>query len=172
VQGAFFGARLWEFAAGMALGAAARIAPAAMTARVSRPGILGAGMFLYFAGLYSYGSMATYALTDGLIATGLFLILAYLARAIGEPRPAAWLAYLGVYSYGLYLIHQPYVTYVGERVRDFSMLAFLGVAGLVIAALVVTLIPLERAVNRAVDALAARLSAHARALGERKAVSG
>lgn len=169
VQGAFFGARLWEFAAGMALGAAARAAPADVSTRLFRPGILALGIFLYGAGLYSYSSMTTYTLTDGLIATGLFIILAHLARVITTIEIAAPLAHVGAYSYGLYLIHQPYVTYFGERMRDFGMMAFLAGAAVIMAVLVVTLVPLERMVNRAVDALAARPS---RLTGERKAVSG
>jgi peptidoglycan/LPS O-acetylase OafA/YrhL len=116
--------------------------------------------------------MTTYALTDGLIATGLFVILAHLARVIAERTIATWLAHVGAYSYGLYLIHQPYVTYFGERMRDFGMLAFLGVAALVIAALVAMLIPLERAVNRGVDVLVKHWSARSRLVEEGKAVSG
>jgi peptidoglycan/LPS O-acetylase OafA/YrhL len=153
----------------MALGAAARAAPAAVSTRLFRPGILALGIFLYGAGLYSYASMTTYALTDGLIATGLFIILAHLARVITTLGIAAPLAHVGAYSYGLYLIHQPYVTYFGERMRDFGMIEFLGGAAVIIAVLVVALIPLERLVNRAVDALAPRPS---RLTGERKAVSG
>jgi peptidoglycan/LPS O-acetylase OafA/YrhL len=171
VQGGFFGARLWEFAAGMALGAAMRVDPVRVTAALFRPGIFVLGIFLYAAGLYSYGSMTTYALTDGLIGTGLFIVLAHLAHVLVNRGLAASLARIGAYSYGLYLIHQPYVIYVGDRMRDFGMPAFLAVTIVVMAVLVAILIPLERSVTRAVDALAARWSGPP-PLPEGKAVSG
>lgn len=170
VQGAFCGARLWEFAAGMALGAVMRTDPERISALLFRSGIFVLGIFLYAAGLYSYASMTTYALTDGFIGMGLFVILAHLARLIVNVSGGALLARIGAYSYGLYLIHQPYVTYFGEHMRDFGMIAFLGAATAIIAVLVVTLIPLERAVNQAIDALVAR--GRSRHMGEGRTVSG
>lgn len=172
VQGAFFGARLWEFAAGMALGSMARASSAQVFALLFQPKILALGICLYAAGLYSYDSMTTYALTDGLIGTGLFVILAHLARVTVATGFGALLATIGAFSYGLYLIHQPYVTYFGEHMRDWNVIAFGVVASAIIATLVVMAIPLERAVNRATDRLIARLSGSSPLMKEGKAVSG
>lgn len=172
VQGAFFGARLWEFAAGMALGSVARVSSTRVFELLFQPKMLAMGIFLYAVGLYSYGSMTTYALTDGLIGTGLFVILAHLARVIVAGGTHRALALIGAYSYGLYLIHQPYVTYFGERMRDWSTPAFFAAAMPIIALLVIASLLLERAVNRGVDALFARAAGSASPMKEGRAVSG
>jgi peptidoglycan/LPS O-acetylase OafA/YrhL len=172
VQGAFFGARLWEFAAGMALGAAARAAPELVLAALFRPRTLALGIFLYGAGLYSYASMTTYAFTDGLTGIGLSVILAHGARAIVRANAGAILARIGVYSYGLYLIHQPYVTYFGERMQHMGMGAFVVVAAAVIAALVLIAMPLERVVNHVVDHIATLRARRSGSMDEGRTVTG
>ena len=45
----------------------------------------------------------------------------YFARS-GSPKSSAL---VGVYSYGLYLIHQPYVIWLGLRIRPQPILIFL-----------------------------------------------
>jgi peptidoglycan/LPS O-acetylase OafA/YrhL len=152
VQGAFFGARLWEFAAGMALGVMCAQDAAALQRRVFSGSALVAGVLIYTLGLYSYGTNLSYTVTDALIGSGLFLIVAHVSRwSEALPRIGAGLAYVGTYSYGLYLIHQPYVLYVGARVRDLSMPAFLLLSCGVIALLALAAIVLERAVNQLTD---------------------
>jgi peptidoglycan/LPS O-acetylase OafA/YrhL len=47
------------------------------------------------------------------------------------------LAYVGAFSYGLYLLHQPYVAYLGERMRRMSLFEFIAIASLVIAGLAI-----------------------------------
>ena len=84
---------------------------AQVDARVLSLGGLVAGVAIYTAGLYSYGYGLAYTLTDGLIGTGLFLILAQLAWQSRQfARVEAAIAYVGVFSYGFYLVHQPYVS--------------------------------------------------------------
>jgi peptidoglycan/LPS O-acetylase OafA/YrhL len=154
VQGAFFGARLWEFAAGMALGLLCGQDAAALQRRVLSGTALALGILLYALGVCSYEGLLSYTLTDGLIGSGLFLILARVARwSEALPRLGKLLAYVGAYSYGLYLVHQPYVLYLGERVRDLSGPVFALVACGVVALLAAGVIPLERAVNQLVDRL-------------------
>jgi peptidoglycan/LPS O-acetylase OafA/YrhL len=58
------------------------------------------------------------------------------------------LAYVGAFSYGVYLLHQPYVLYFGERLRDLPMLAASLVGCVIIAAITICTIPLERHVNQ------------------------
>lgn len=149
VQGAFFGARLWEFALGMALGAQCARDPAALLGRLfGRAALLGAAI-VYTLGLYSYATNVSYTATDALIGTGLFVILAHVARwSVVLPSIAAGLAYVGTYSYGLYLVHQPYVIYAAERVRDLGMPAAGLVAVAITALLCAAVIPIERTVNR------------------------
>lgn len=149
VQGAFFGARLWEFAAGMALGWLYRRQHAVTEERLFTGWTFLAGVVLYILGLYSYATTFSYTVTDPLIGTGLFIILAHVALwSALLPRVAGVLAYVGAFSYGLYLLHQPYVIYFGERMRDLSMPVFTILAFGIIALLTSATIPLERYVNQ------------------------
>jgi peptidoglycan/LPS O-acetylase OafA/YrhL len=149
VQGAFFGSRLWEFAAGMVLGLLYHQRPIWVEGRLFAGSALFAGIVIYTLGLYSYTTLLSYTLTDALTGTGLFIILAHIARWSSRlPRPGSMLAYVGVYSYGLYLLHQPYVIYFGERVRELSLPTFVVFACAMIALLTLGAILLERCVNR------------------------
>lgn len=146
--GAFFGCRLWEFALGMIVGQWYRQDRAWVDGILfSWSGLL-AGIAIYTAGLYSFPHVLTYMVTDGLIGTGLFVILAQIAWAARRlPRADTALAYVGVYSYGLYLVHQPYVIYFGERVRGLSLTEFTLAAIPVIAVIAIGSSWFERAVN-------------------------
>ncbi len=156
--GAFFGCRLWEFALGMVVGLWYRQDRVWVATRLfSLRGLL-AGIALYTAGLYSFPYALTYTLTDGLIGTGLFVILAQLAwQARRLPRIDAALAYVGVYSYGFYLVHQPYMIYFGERIRDWNLTQFTLAAIPVIALLAIAASWFERIVNAITNRLIQRM---------------
>ncbi len=149
VQGAFFGARLWEFAAGMVLGWHYRRNQAAAQEWLFMGRTFFLGALIYVLGLYSYNSTLLYVFTDALIGTGLFIILAHVSIwADLLPPLGRMLAYVGAFSYGLYLLHQPYVIYFGERLRELDMLTASLVGWVIIAGLTVCAIPLERYVNQ------------------------
>ncbi len=149
VQGAFFGARLWEFAAGMVLGWVYRHHQEAAQERLFTGSTFFAGVALYVAGLYSYGPALAYLLTDALIGTGLFIILAHLSVWTNlVPRLSTMLAHVGAFSYGLYLLHQPYVIYFGELWRGQTMLIVSLLGCMLIAVLTACAIPFERYVNQ------------------------
>lgn len=157
VQGAFFGCRLWEFAFGMVLGLRIRQRGKAAEQQFLTWTALAAGAAIYTMGLYSYGSLLTYTVTDALLSTGLFLMLMRVARwSEALPRLSAKLAYVGVYSYGLYLLHQPYVIYAGDRVRRLSIPEAMAVACLLITALTLASIQVEKLTNRLTDRLLGR----------------
>lgn len=146
--GAFFGCRLWEFGLGMVIGTWYWRDRAWVDARVLSPGGFAAGVVIYTAGLYSYDYGVAYTLTDGLIGTGLFLILAQLAwRTRRWPRVEAAVAYVGVFSYGFYLVHQPYVIYFGARMRELTIAEFALAAIPLIAILAYAASWFERGVN-------------------------
>ena len=150
--GAFFGCRLWEFALGMVVGTWYWHDRARADARILSFGGLVAGVAIYTAGLYTYDYSLAYTLTDGLIGTGLFLILAQIAwQTRWFPRCEAAVAYVGIYSYGFYLVHQPYAIYFGSRVRWMSMWEFAIAALPLIALLAFTASWFERAVNAIFD---------------------
>jgi peptidoglycan/LPS O-acetylase OafA/YrhL len=71
-------------------------------------------------------------------------------------RVEAALAYVGVYSYGLYLIHQPYATYFGDRMRGMNMVEFIAIAAGLITVIAMASAYLERYVNALTNRLLAR----------------
>jgi peptidoglycan/LPS O-acetylase OafA/YrhL len=150
--GGFCGCRLWEFALGMVVGVWYRQSRTWVDTRLFSPITLVAGALLYTAGLYSYESRLAYTLTDALIGTGLFVILAHIAyqsRRLAQVEAA--LAYVGAFSYGLYLIHQPYVIYLGARMRWMPLPEFVAIACPIIAAVAIVSAQLEQYVNRIVS---------------------
>lgn len=156
LQGAFFGARLWEFALGMALGALSRKQPILLEKSLFARNSLLAGVVVYGLGLWSYRGTWSYVFTDPLIGTGLFIIMAHVAVGMCYVRRlASMVSYVGAFSYGLYLLHQPYVIYFGERMRQFSMPVFVMLAIVLIGVLTLCAIPLERSVNHLIRKITA-----------------
>jgi peptidoglycan/LPS O-acetylase OafA/YrhL len=150
VQGAFFGSRLWEFTAGMALGLLLRRERERTLAwLLGAPGFL-AGIVLYALGFLSYRPGLSFTCTDGLVGTGLFALLAHLCRALlRAPRLHAPLLFLGSFSYGFYLLHQPYVIFAGERLRGLPLWGFVAAGAPILAVIAYASGLLERLVNRA-----------------------
>ncbi len=148
----FFGSRLWEFAFGMVLGAFARhqtiVFEKTLFARVT---IFGA-IIAYGIGLACYFIPGTYMFTDPLTGSSLFIILAQLPIwSTALRRLAKVVTYVGFNSYGLYLLHQPYVLYFGTRMRELSMVSFVGLAWVIIALITVLSIFIEKGVNQLTD---------------------
>jgi peptidoglycan/LPS O-acetylase OafA/YrhL len=157
VLSAFCGSRLWEFAFGMVVGLKYRQNREWVDDHLFSVSAMVAGLAIYTAGLYSFYSTFTYIFTDALVGTGLFVILAQLAwHSRRLVRVEAALAYVGVYSYGLYLIHQPYATNFGDRMRGMNMLEFVVMAAAMIAAIAMASSYLEKWVNAATNWLLAR----------------
>ena len=160
--GAFFGCRLWEFALGMAVGVWYRQDRSWVDTRLFSARGLIAGIAIYTAGLYSYSWPLAYTLTDALIGTGLFVILAHLAwQSRHLPRIEAMIAYVGVFSYGFYLIHQPYMIKFGEWTRHWPMAAFAFAALVPLALLAIAASELERWVNGLTERVLRRRAAPA-----------
>jgi peptidoglycan/LPS O-acetylase OafA/YrhL len=152
IQGAFFGCRLWEFALGMALGLLFRRDAAAMTERLFSLRALAAGTVVYGLGLSSYSWPGGHIVTDALTGTGLFVLLAHASRGLAlVPALGPGLARLGLLSYGLYLLHQPYVLWFGEWARPLPGPAFLPLAVVLIAVLATVSSEVERRVNALVS---------------------
>jgi peptidoglycan/LPS O-acetylase OafA/YrhL len=162
VLSAFCGSRLWEFALGMVVGLAYRQNRARVDDHLFSSRAMVAGVAIYTAGLYSFYSTFTYIFTDALIGTGLFIILAQLAwHSRRMVRVEATLAYVGVYSYGLYLFHQPYATYFGDRLRWMDMTEFVVVAAAIITAITLASMYVERHVNAVTNWLFAKTNPRA-----------
>jgi peptidoglycan/LPS O-acetylase OafA/YrhL len=150
LMGAFFGCRLWEFAAGMVLGALFSQQPLTVEKMLFSWPMLASGLFLYLLGGASYRPGLTLAFTDGLIGTGLFIIVAQASRlfermaVIGPLLPVA-----GMYSFGIYLLHQPYVVYFGERLQRQPMTIFIFAGAGLIMIVAAGAILIERGIQKA-----------------------
>lgn len=154
VQGGFALCRLPEFALGMALGMWDSRSPE----RVERflLGGLGllTGIVLYPAALQLYHGLTAYTFVD--FATGLccFLVLVGLAGLIARfPRPARVIGLVGAFSYGVYLIHHPYVIWLGLRIREVPIWMFLLIALATLAVLSAWGMLLEKGTNVLVSKL-------------------
>jgi peptidoglycan/LPS O-acetylase OafA/YrhL len=67
--------------------------------------------------------------------------------------PARLFGLVGLYSYGLYLIHQPYVIWLGLRIREVPIWAFLLICIPVLAVLAAWGMLLEKGTNALVNRL-------------------
>jgi peptidoglycan/LPS O-acetylase OafA/YrhL len=149
LQGAFFLPRLWEFALGMALGLLyRRDAPSADRWLFCWPALV-AGAVLYWLGVESYATTASYTFADPLIGTGLAIVLAHLARQVDRiPAIGPGIVTVGAYSYGLYLVHQPFVLYVAAAARHLPTPGFVAVLAALIAVLATVGMAVEIRVNQ------------------------
>jgi peptidoglycan/LPS O-acetylase OafA/YrhL len=163
-MGAFFVCRLWEFGAGMVLGKLMAEEPGETFRRLISWKGLFLGIIMYVLGFLTYQPNFLFNVSDGLTAMGLSIILIhaayYLERAPGLGRV---FALAGVYSYGIYLFHQPYVIFAGEKLRPYSFVVFLIAASAVVILISVISMGFEYAVNRALPGRAQSGKKRARA---------
>jgi len=154
ILGGFAICRLPEFALGMALG----VWHSRSTARVEWFLLRGAGLvmgvLLYPAALQLYHNGFTYVFVDFATGACCFLVIVGVAGIIARfPGPAKLFALVGAFSYGLYLIHQPYVIWLGLRIREQPIWMFLLIAVATLAVLSAWGILLEKSTNALVDKL-------------------
>jgi peptidoglycan/LPS O-acetylase OafA/YrhL len=154
IQGGFAICRLPEFALGMALG----MWHSRSTARAERFFLGGAGLvtglLLYPAALQLYHNGYAYIFVD--FATGACCLLEVVGVAgiiIRFTGPAKVFGLVGAFSYGLYLVHQPYVIWLGLRIREQPIWIFLLIATATLAVLSVWGIVLEKTTNALLDKL-------------------
>ena len=155
VLGGFAVCRLPEFALGMALG----MWHAKSTARaewfLSRGPALLAGLILYPAALWLYD--VNYVFVDFATGTCCFLAIVGIAGILSHSGALAKiLGLIGAYSYGLYLIHQPYVIWLGLRIRPQPILIFFFIFLITLLVLSAWGSVLERTTNAVVNKLLAK----------------
>ena len=155
-QGGFAICRLPEFALGMALG----MWHSKSTARAERFFLGGAGLLtgllFYPAALHLYNNGYAYIFVD--FATGACCFLAVVGVAGIITRftvLAEVVGLIGAFSYGLFLVHQPYVIWLGLRIREQPLWMFLLIAAATLAVLSAWGIVLEKATNALVNKLLA-----------------
>ncbi len=151
IQGGCALCRLPEFALGIALAMWATRNDRTERFFLNGLGLL-AGVILYPAALQLYDNGFTYVFVD--LGTGAccFLVIVGVAGILCRlSRLAKVLGLLGTYSYGLYLIHQPYVIWLGLRIREVPIWMFLIIAVLTVAVLSLWGALLEKATNTVVQ---------------------
>jgi peptidoglycan/LPS O-acetylase OafA/YrhL len=155
VLGGFAVCRLPEFALGMALGMwHAKSSSRAEWFLLRGPGLL-TGVVLYPAALWFYDY--SYVFVDFATGACCFLVIVGLAGLISRAAGLAKImSVVGVYSYGLYLIHQPYVIWLGLHIRPQPILMFLLIFLVTLAILSVWGSALERTTNAVVTRLLSR----------------
>ena len=150
--GGFAICRLPEFALGIALG----MWHAQSTERAEKfflrgTGLL-AGLLLYPVALQLYHNGYTYIFVD--LATGAvcFLVTIGISGIISHfSFPAKIFSLVGAYSYGIFLTHQPYVIWLGLRIREVPIWMFLLIALATMAVLSAWGIILEKTTNSLVN---------------------
>jgi peptidoglycan/LPS O-acetylase OafA/YrhL len=154
VLGGFAICRLPEFGLGMSLA----MWHSRSTARVEWFLLRGAGLvlglILYPAARQLYDGLYEYIFVD--FATGTCCMLEIVGIAgiiLLFKRPANLFGLVGLYSYGLYLIHQPYVIWLGLRIRELPIWMFLLISVVTLAMLSAWGMLLEKATNTLVNKL-------------------
>jgi peptidoglycan/LPS O-acetylase OafA/YrhL len=163
--GGFAICRLPEFTLGMALGMwharpvlSERTESNGSTSRVEwlllrGPGLL-AGIALYPLALKLYDNGIAYVFCDFGTGACCFLAIVGIAGLISRVAGIAKIVGLvGAYSYGLYLIHQPYVIWLGLKIRPQPVITFIFVFLITAAVLSAWGIVLEKTTNALVTRL-------------------
>ena len=152
VLGGFAICRLPEFALGMSLAMwHARSSERVEWFLLRGTGFV-AGLLLYPAALQLYHGLYDYIFVDFATGTCLFLEIIGIAGVISLLQwPAKAFGLVGIYSYGLYLIHQPYVIWLGLRIREQPIWMFLLIAIATLAVLSAWGMLLEKATDTLVS---------------------
>jgi peptidoglycan/LPS O-acetylase OafA/YrhL len=112
---------------------------------------------LYPLALKTYANGIAYVFADFATGACCFLEIVGVAGLIGLfNRPAKLFVLIGTYSYGLYLIHQPYVIWLGLHIRPQPIGVFLLIFVATLAVLSGWGTLLERNTNRVIDKIVRR----------------
>jgi len=151
ILGGFAICRLPEFALGMALAIWHRQSAARLEWFLLRGAGFIAGLVLYPAALQLYANGIAYVFCDFATSACCFLEIVGVAGIIARFGSLAKIfCLIGAYSYGLYLIHQPYVIWLGLRIRPQPILIFLLIFLAALAVLSAWGILLEKTTNAVV----------------------
>ena len=152
ILGGFAICRLPEFALGMTLAMWHSRSPAGMEWLLLRGAGFVTGLVLYPAALWLYD--VNYVFVDFATGACCFLEIVGVAGIITRfAGPAKWFGLVGAFSYGLYLVHQPYVIWLGLRIRQQPVWMFLLIAVATMIVLSAWGILLEKTTNALVNKL-------------------
>ncbi len=163
VLGGFAVCRLPEFALGMSLAMWHSRSRVRVEWFLLRGAGFVVGLLSYPAALLLYHGATAYVFVDFATGTCCFLEIIGIAGIISLfQHPAKLFGVAGIYSYGVYLIHQPYVIWLGLRIREQPIWMFLLISVATLAVLSAWGMLLEKATNTLVNKLvSAKKLAHA-----------
>jgi peptidoglycan/LPS O-acetylase OafA/YrhL len=154
VLGGFAVCRLPEFALGMSLAMWHARSSARLEWFLLRGAGFVVGLLLYPAALLLYPGATAYVFVDFATGACCFLEIVGIAGLILLFKGLANVfGLVGFYSYGLYLIHQPYVIWLGLRIREQPIWMFLLISVATLAVLSAWGMLLEKATNTLVNKL-------------------
>jgi peptidoglycan/LPS O-acetylase OafA/YrhL len=154
VLGGFAVCRLPELALGMSLAMWHTQSAARLEWFLLRGAGFVVGLILYPAALLLYHGATAYVFVDFATGACCFLEIVGIAGLILLFKGLANVfGLVGLYSYGLYLIHQPYVIWLGLRIREQPIWMFLLIAVATLAVLSAWGMLLEKATNTLVNKL-------------------
>jgi peptidoglycan/LPS O-acetylase OafA/YrhL len=154
VLGGFAICRLPELALGMSLAMWHTQSAARLEWFLLRGPGFAVGLILYPAALLLYHGATAYVFVDFATGACCFLEIVAIAGLISLfKEPPKLLGLVGAYSYGLYLIHQPYVIWLGLRIREQPIWMFLLIAVATLAVLSAWGMLLEKTTNTLVNKL-------------------
>src|SRR5438094_3356780 len=163
VLGGFAVCRLPEFALGMSFAMWHRQSAARVEWFLLRGAGFVVGLLLYPGALQLYHGLYDYIFVDFATGACCMLEIVGIAGVISLfNSPAKLFGLVGLYPNGSYLIHQPYVIWLGLRIRDVPIWAFLLICVPTLAALSAWGMVLEHVTNSLVDKfLSLKKPAHA-----------
>ncbi len=163
VLGGFAICRLPELALGMSLAMWHNQSTARVEWFLLRGAGFVVGLILYPPALQLYHGLYNYIFVDFATGACCFLEIVGVVGILSLFKgPAKLFGLVGVYSYGLYLIHQPYVIWLGLRIRQQPIWMFLLIAVATLAVLSAWGMLLEKTTNALVNKLiSARKTARA-----------
>jgi peptidoglycan/LPS O-acetylase OafA/YrhL len=154
VLGGFAVCRLPEFALGMSLATWHSRSPARVEWFLLRGVGFVVGLLLYPGALQLYHGLYNYIFVDFATGACCFLEIVGVVGILSLFKgPAKLFGLVGIYSYGLYLIHQPYVIWLGLRIRQQPIWMFLLIAVATLAVLSAWGMLLEKTTNTLVNKL-------------------
>ena len=146
-----------EFVLGMALGILhLRHKEKVESLILGWPALL-AGLVMYFFVSVVHGTAFSYVFADLYTAVSCSLVVLGASGLIQKSAfSSKWIGLVGTYSLGLYLIHQPLVTWLGQRIKTVGVGAFLVISAGVLVLLSGFGIWLERRVNALTERVLAK----------------
>jgi peptidoglycan/LPS O-acetylase OafA/YrhL len=154
IQGGFAICRLPEFALGIAMGMWHTQNRERVEWFLLRGAGVVTGLLLYPAALQLYHNGFTYVFVDFAAGACCLLEIVGVAGIISRfQTPAKFFALIGTYSYGIYLTHQPYVIWLGLRIRPLPIWMFLLITAVTLIVLSAWAILLEKGTNALVKKL-------------------